>query len=128
MLVAGSDGEERREKDGRTEEGRTGGRKDGRTDERTGGRTEGGRAERLGRKGVGDREERVAASQGGRERAMEMWFVFRFSTKKKEVEFGIRGKFDKNNRSVGSWPITITERIQILVAFSCSVNKNPGLL
>ena len=62
---------------------------------------------------MGDREERVAASQGGRE--SDGWFVFRFSTKTKEVEFGIRGKFDKNNRGVGSWPITITKANQILV-------------
>ena len=105
-------GEEGRVKNGRRTNER---RKDGPADERTGGRTEGGRAERLGRKGVGDREERVAASQGGREGNGDTWFVFRFSTKTKEVEFGIRGKFDKNNRSVGSWPITITERTQILL-------------
>jgi hypothetical protein len=45
-----------------------------------------------------------------------------------DLKFGIRGKFDKNKRSVGSLPITITEAPQILVAFGSSGNKNTGLL
>jgi hypothetical protein len=77
---------------------------------------------------VGDREERVAASQGGRESDGDM-VRFSFSTQTKEVEFGIRGKFDKNNRSVGSWPITITETTQILKLPRIKIRaccKNPG--
>jgi hypothetical protein len=71
-------GEEGREKDGRTEEGRMDGRAGGRAEGRTDGRRTGGEF----------REKR---------RAMGKEVVRFWSSKKtKEVEFGIRGRFDLN--------------------------------